>query len=84
MMRFLSLIAIVFLNLSLNVRAQDTAKDRTKVLLGANLAFGPSVFSGDEFPSCEFLKPGQMRDKIGDYTFDVTFYDRKYTIVEKP
>ena len=84
MMRFLSLIAVVFLNLSLNVRAEDTARDRAKALIGAELAFGPSVFSGDEFPSCEFLKPGQMREQIGDYTFDVTFYNKNYVVVEKP
>ncbi len=84
MMRILSLITIVFLNLSLNVQAEDTAKDRAKALIKAELAFGPSVFSGDEFPSCDFAKPGQMRERIGDYTFEVTFYDRDYGVVEKP
>ena len=84
MMRILSLITIVFLNLSLNVRAEDTAKDRAKALISAELTFRPSVFSGGEFPSCEFLKPGQMRERIGDYTFEVTFYDRDYVVVEEP
>ena len=55
MMRFLSLIAIVFLNLSMNVQAEDTAKDRAKALISAELAFGPSVFSGGEFPSLVWM-----------------------------
>jgi len=68
MMRFLSLIAIVFLSLPVNVQAEDTAKDRAKALISAELTFRPSVFSGGEFPSCEFLKPDEMREWIGDWS----------------
>jgi hypothetical protein len=53
-------------------------------LINAELAFGPSVFYGDEFPSCEFLKPGKVREWIGDYAFGVTFYDKNHVVVEKP
>jgi hypothetical protein len=84
MMRFLSLVAIVFLNLSSNVQAEDAARDRAKALINAGLAFRPSVFNGDKFPSCDFLKPSKMREWIGDYAFDVTFYDKSYVVVEKP
>ena len=38
MMRFLSLIAIVFLSLPVNVQAEDTAKDRAKALVLVNSA----------------------------------------------
>jgi CubicO group peptidase (beta-lactamase class C family) len=84
MMRLLILVALVFLNLSPNVQAEDTARDRAKALIKAELAFQPSVFNGDEFPSCDFLKPGQVREWIGDYTFEVTFYSKDYEVVKKP
>jgi CubicO group peptidase (beta-lactamase class C family) len=78
MMRFLILVAFVFVNLSPDVQAAGTARDRAMALIKAELVFKPSVFSGEEFPSCGFLTPGLIREQIGDYTFDVTFYDRKY------
>ncbi len=84
MMRFLILVAFAFLNLPLNVQAEGTAKDRAKAMINAKLAFQPSVFNKDEFPSCDFLKPGEVREWIGDYTFEVTFYDKNYAVVEKP
>ena len=84
MVRFLILVTFVFLNLPLNVIAQDTAKDRAKALIKAELVFQPSVFNNDKFPTCDFLKPGKMNELIGDYTFDVTFYDKDYNVVDKP
>jgi len=84
MVRFLILVTFVFLNLPLNVIAQDTAKERAKALIKAELVFQPSVFNNDKFPTCDFLKPGKMRELIGDYTFDATFYDKDYNIVDKP
>jgi CubicO group peptidase (beta-lactamase class C family) len=78
------LFTFVFLNLPLDVIAQDTARDRAKALIKAELAFQPSVFNKNEFPSCDFLKPGKMHELLGDYTFDVTFYDKNYNVVDEP
>jgi CubicO group peptidase (beta-lactamase class C family) len=68
----------------LNVIAEDTARDRSKALIKAELVFQPSVFNNDKFPACDFLKPGKMNELIGDYTIDVTFYDKDYNVVDKP
>ena len=56
---------------AVQVQAEDGARERAVAMIKAELAFQPSVFSGEEFPDCEFLQPGEIRKWIGDYTFEV-------------
>jgi len=84
MVRYLILVALVFVNVPAHVQAEEGAQERAQAMIKAELAFQPSVFNGEKFPSCDFLRPGQMRQWIGDYTFDVTFYSKDYEVVEKP
>ncbi len=44
--------------------------------------FRPYVFSGDDFPECDFERPNLAEDAIGPYTIERTFYDRRYNEVD--
>ena len=75
-----------------------SAADRAKPLLEAEFIFRPSVFYEIEaeggrgqnrdqrkrFPSCDFAKPDQARQWLGDYDIDVTFYNKDHEVVDEP
>ena len=45
----------------------QSSDSRAKTMLTAEFVFQPSVFTGDEFPRSEFLKPGEAHVLLGDY-----------------
>ena len=52
-------------------------------LEAANLRFEPYVFSGPEFPRCDFERPELAELLIGPYTIATTYYDKDYNVVTK-
>lgn len=54
---------------------------RARALMDAELHFKPAVFSGAEFPACDFEQPLWVEELIGPYEIKTTFYDRDYQIV---
>ncbi len=55
---------------------------RAKLLTEQNFCFAPGVFSGEEFPKCDFEKKGIARALLGAYTIKTTFYDNAYNEVK--
>lgn len=47
-------------------------------LLIANPIFNPSVFSGENFPSCSFAQPSEIEKLLGKCVLTTTFYDADY------
>lgn len=63
----------------------DTLKAKAYLFLSPVIR--PCVFSGTNFPPCDFLNPQQVEDLIGPYTIKTTFYDaacNPVTVAEKP
>lgn len=59
----------------------DPEAYRANKLMFTDLAFQPAVFSGKQFPPCDFSNAQLAEDLLGDYTIDVTFYDGDYHVV---
>ncbi|MFH1009363.1 MAG: serine hydrolase [Candidatus Latescibacterota bacterium] len=69
------------------VNLPNADEQRARAFMDAELYFRPAVFSGTEFPPCEFEQPSWIEDLIGPYTIKTTFYDSDYKVVtsaEKP
>lgn len=59
----------------------DPSLARAKALEAANLHPDPYVFSGTEFPKCEFLQPLLAEEIIGTYDVKCSYYDNEYNLV---
>jgi predicted esterase len=59
----------------------DTNQVRMEALYETPLLFSPSVFSGNQFPSCDFEQPSLAEDMIGRYSIHTRFFDSKYNEV---
>jgi len=58
---------------------------RRHALAQIDVKFKPGVFTGGEFPRCDFADPAYARDLIGcPYTSKATFYNPDRQVVEKP
>jgi len=75
--------AHIYENLNINGGFFSPA-NRAKPLLTAQIVVQPSVFSQNEFPTCDFLNPDRARQLLGDYQVEVTFYSKDYEVVDKP
>ncbi|MDQ1316850.1 MAG: Serine hydrolase [Candidatus Poribacteria bacterium] len=66
----------------------DADEKRARALIEeTGFHFQPSVFSGTQFPSCDFENPLSAEALIGQYKIKTTFYDSEYKEVksaEKP
>ena len=66
----------------------DPDEKRARALIEeTGFHFQPSVFSGTQFPSCDFENPLSAETLIGQYKIKSTFYDSEYNEVksaEKP
>ncbi len=65
----------------------DADEKRAKALIDAEIHFHPPVFSGTQFPSCDFECPYWAEELIGPYSIETTFYDSNYnqvTSAEEP
>ncbi len=66
----------------------DINEKRARALIeDTEFHFKPSVFSGTQFPSCDFESPLLGEALVGQYKIKTTFYDSKYNEVktaEKP
>jgi len=60
----------------------DVQGERAKAFTYEDLSFTPNVFSGMNFPQCEFERPGYVEDLIGPYTLSATYYDSDYNEVK--
>ena len=49
-----------------------------------DLVFAPSIFTGDEFPECDFLDKDRAKQLIGVYSVDAQFYNAAQEEVEAP
>ena len=65
-----------------NAAPPDSDEARARALAAAKLTFQEYVFTGEQFPSCDFERPDQVKDLIGPYSFRTTFYDRDFRPVE--
>jgi CubicO group peptidase (beta-lactamase class C family) len=55
----------------------DDAEKRIRQILELKIGFEAYVFDGKGFPRCDFEKPDAAKELLGDYTMNVTVYDRK-------
>jgi predicted esterase len=44
----------------------------------------PSIFSGDKFPSIDYLEPGLVKQALGSYTITTRFFDSNWREVQQP
>ncbi len=61
-----------------SARAQgppDPAEARRAEVLSAKLAFSPFVFGGPSFPPCDVEDPARLRELIGPYRIEATYFD---------
>jgi len=63
------------------VKLPDADEQRARGLIEAELHFRPYVFSGMEFPECDFERPLLAEELIGRYEVRTTFYDKDYNEV---
>ena len=75
--------AHIFENLTITTGFRSAA-NRVREMINAQFVFQPSVFSGEEFPTADFLNPEEAAGWLGDYDIDVTFYSRDYDVVDAP
>jgi CubicO group peptidase (beta-lactamase class C family) len=61
----------------------EASAAKPKTLDAANLRFAPYLFSGTDFPRCDFEQPSLAEDLIGPHSINVTYYDKDYNVVEK-
>jgi len=54
---------------------------RKEAFARAEMAFRPSVFSGERFPQVEFDQPSLVEDLIGPYALEPAFYDSDFNAV---
>ncbi len=69
------------------LKVPDLAAARHAAFEAAEFGFKPFVFSGDKFPSGDFLQPNLVEDLVGRYSLRTQFYDVNYNEVsraEKP
>ncbi len=69
------------------IKLPDLQASRSKAFMEQHLVFHPGVFSGTDFPKCDFEQPSYVEDLIGSYALTTTFYDADYnpvTMAEKP
>lgn len=59
-------------------------KARAKALIEADFNFQPYVFTGSEFPPCDFASPLEAEKCIGAYKITTTFYNKDYKEVVAP
>ena len=81
MIRFTALIMLTVSTASTFAQAPPY---RARKMLTTTLAFQPSVFFEDTFPTCDFLEPGRARILLGDYKIESTWYSSDYEVVERP
>jgi pimeloyl-ACP methyl ester carboxylesterase len=63
----------------------DIEAKRRHALAQVDVKFSPAVFSGAEFPRCDFADPALARELIGgEYSMKTTFFDADHRQVEKP
>ena len=68
-------------------RLPEAERERLKALQAIEIHFAPYVFSGTEFPPCDFAQPALAEHLLGSYSLHTTFYDRDYrpvTTAENP
>ena len=61
-----------------------SAANRARPMVNAAFVFQPSVFSGNQFPSSNFVDRDRAHRLLGNYQIDVTFYGRDYKVVTTP
>ncbi|HIJ65150.1 MAG TPA: serine hydrolase, partial [Candidatus Hydrogenedentes bacterium] len=66
------------------IHLADADKDRAVQLVQADINFKPYVFTGGQFPKCDFEKPRVMEGLLGNYALKTTFYDKDYGEVTQP
>ncbi|MCL2647652.1 MAG: beta-lactamase family protein [Phycisphaerales bacterium] len=52
-------------------------------ILHHHLTFRPFLFTGPDFPPCDFADPAAARTLFGDYSLKTTFYDCNFTPVTR-
>jgi hypothetical protein len=60
---------------------------RHEAFIKEEIRFKPPVFSGNEFPSCDFDNPAAIAQLIGSYKITTTFYDvrqNRVSVAKKP
>ena len=67
-----------------NFTLSDPTAERRETLGYAKIAFMPFVFSGDEFPDCEFEDFAWAENLVGHYTLQTKFYDANFEEVRVP
>ncbi|HEY3319071.1 MAG TPA: prolyl oligopeptidase family serine peptidase [Planctomycetota bacterium] len=55
---------------------------RQQALRDAPILFKPCVFTGSNFPRCDFEQLSLVEDLVGEYSLQVTFYDAAYNEVK--
>ena len=59
----------------LYIELGNVGEKRAKALMTEELNFDPYVFSGNQFPKCQFDRPQWIRALLGPYSLKTTFYD---------
>lgn len=59
----------------------DLEAERRSLIENALYVFSSAVFSGEEFPTADFVQPSLVEDALGLYTTKTTFYDANYNVV---
>jgi CubicO group peptidase (beta-lactamase class C family) len=66
------------------VRLPDARPIRARMLLETQIIFDPYVFTGAEFPDCDFANPHLAELLLGSYEVRTTFYDADGDRVQRP
>ncbi|HIJ64914.1 MAG TPA: serine hydrolase [Candidatus Hydrogenedentes bacterium] len=66
-----------------SVALPDPAEARAKMLTEAKLRLKPFVFTGADFPACDFEDPQEVAKFLREYAIKTTYYDKTYTLVSK-
>ena len=80
-------VAVAAGNCQADPTAADPAEARLREILAAKLIAPSYVFNGKAFPKFDFEQPDRMRERIGAYQINTTYYDRdgrRVKVAEEP